>query len=173
MSVELQALYAHCEKSPGDLTCYGALADELDALGYPAIAHAFRWMFKRGVFPHNRERYATRGSFPPAPTRSVPAKFRWAWYSEPWPRSRSSSPKTVGVWPVADRATHALPPLLLIGEQLVFASHQAAVMYLADRLAKLHNIYACEPAKPPGLPLIDVLELGGIRVPPTFAEEGV
>jgi hypothetical protein len=172
VSVELQALYAHCEQSPGDLACYGAVADELDGLGYAALGHAFRWMHKRRVWPHKRERYATRGTFPPAPTRAVPAKFKWAWYSEPWPRGRSLSSKTVGVWPVAERRTHALPPLLLVGEQLVFGTHQAAVMYLADRLTKLNAVYSCEPPKPPGLPLIDVLSADNIRLPPFLTDEG-
>ncbi len=147
MSSDRDALYAFCEQSPGDLASYGALADELDALGFASIAHAFRWMCFRGVYPHKRERYASMGTqFRPG--RKVPKRFRWAWYSPHWD-VKSEVVEVLGVLPRGKRIRHALPYLLMIGEQKVFPSHQAAVMFLASQLTRLRETYEVSAPKKP------------------------
>jgi hypothetical protein len=82
MSVDRDALYAHCEANPGDLACYGALADELDDLGYASIAHAYRWMSRRGIYPHLRLNYGVRRDRVVYKGRKVPARFRWGWHGQ-------------------------------------------------------------------------------------------
>ncbi len=175
MSMDRDAMYALFEQQPGDLAAYGAMGDELDSLGYASLAHAFRWMCFRGAFPHCRTHYAMYagvGNFSRAnvvQSRRCPAKFRWAWYSY-----RTVYPHTVAPgYPKSLMSNHMLP-LLLIGTcpQKLFASHQAAVMFLAERLGKLNEVYAVNPPQKPGLPLIEVLSPGvaGFREPPLLIE---
>lgn len=57
------AMYAAFEESPGDLAAYGAMADLLDDLGYASVGYAYRWMQRRGVWPHKRTHYV--GDLPP------------------------------------------------------------------------------------------------------------
>lgn len=166
-------LYALFEQSPGDLVAYGAMADLLEADGWSTLTHAFRWMWKRGKYPHKRTYYCanhTRNTTRGIQGRRVPESARWAWYAE-----RSWQPELKKTFPFAQREPHALNYLLLAGEQRTFATHQQAVMYLASMLANLGNVYNIEPPREPGLPLSEVLDTGGIKIPPLFDEstEGI
>lgn len=156
MSADRDAMYAAFERHPGDAAGYGAMADELDALGYANLAHAFRWMMCRQKWPHKRDAYVLYSG---ARGRKVSKNHRWAWYADTV-RSKCVS----GVLPIGTYANHGLPWLLLPFKQKVFASHQEAVMWLAAQLATLRNVYVLE-LKPAGLPLIDVLK-DEIRTPP-------
>ncbi len=168
MSADRDAMYKTFEESPGDLAGYGAMADELDALGYEKLAHAFRWMSFRGVWPHKRTNYGKLNSV--SPGRRTPKNARWAWYSI---RTITSRYILTDSFPRNSIAQHALPFLLIWNHpQKTFASHQEAVMWLADRLDALRVEYAVHPPKPKGLPLIDTLDVTGIRVPPLFNNEG-
>lgn len=156
-----EILYKMFEDSPGDLAAYGAIADDLDADGWSKLAHAFRWMWKRGVYPHKRTEYGNaRGKL-----RVVPKSFRWAWYTAVRSERNLDQPHDK-VYPKTPVRLHALPWLLLPAEQKVFATHQAAVMFLAEQLAKVGEVYCADPPGPRGLPLYDVIDTGGIRVPP-------
>lgn len=142
------AMYRHFEAHPGDLAGYGAMADKLDEIGYPKLAHAFRWMSHRGVWPHKRKFY-TRGV---SPGRKVPAKFGWAWYSKHG--NENSTLDTVNTRSVGPRSlhkNHALASLVMVGDQKVFASHQQAVMWLAGQLDRLQRDYSVYPPKKSGL----------------------
>ncbi len=165
MSIERDAMYAAFEESPGDLVGYLAMSDELTALGYPALAHAFHWMSKRGIYPHKRMNYSSSTG---VAGRKVPAMFRWAWYHAFY----RSDPFVRKVYPFGDRRIHGLPSLLLHSEQKTCRSHQEAVMFLATQLATVGEVYNVEPPKPKGLPLYDVIDTGNIRQPPLFTEEG-
>ncbi len=145
MSVTRDAMYALFENSPGDTAAYGAMGDELDELGYAQLAHAFRWMARRGIWPHKRERYKG-GS---VPGRKVSRQHRWAWYETGW--NHDGNRLVPGVYPDAKLIHHALPHLLMTGTQKVFPSHQAAVMWLAERLQKLRAIYEVDEPKTPGV----------------------
>lgn len=138
------ALYKLFEDSPGDLAAYGGMADRLDELGYASLAYAYRWMQRRGKWPHKRTHYV--GDLH---QRKVPARFRWAWYAEDVQREgRGPSGREVaGVLPGSRHKWHSLPPLLLPGEQKVYASHQAAVMDLAKWLDRLRDAYALDGPK--------------------------
>lgn len=144
LDLERDAMYRAFEEAPGDLAGYGAMADRLDELGYPALAHAYRWMQRRGKWPHKRTHYADPSG---RPCRRVPGRFRWAWYEG------ADAPRGAvgGVFPAAPRATHALSPLLLPGRQKVYASHQAAVMDLAKWLRELKDVYDLDEPKKAGL----------------------
>ncbi len=144
MISDRDAMYAGFEKSPGDFAGYGAMADLLDELGYAKLAHAFRWMAMRGKFPHKRERYMGRYTA----GRRVPDAHRWAWYALPSYGDVEQS--HTGVQPAAPLKTHGLPYILSPGQK-VFKTHQAAVMWLAERLAKLGDVYNAHPPKQPGL----------------------
>lgn len=149
MSLTRDAMYALFEDRPGDLAAYGAMADEMDDLGYAMIGHAFRWMCRRGKFPHQRTHYTayTSRSFGSGlQGRKVPGRYRWAWYT------RDVADKNVsGIWPIVPREPHSLPSLVMSGEQRVYTSHQAAVMDLAKWLQRLRDAYDVEPPKPPGV----------------------
>lgn len=162
MSVERTAMYAAFEGSPGDLAGYGAMADLLDADGWAKLSHSFRWMCFRGIWPHKRHHYCTLPSGRPG--RAVPKKFRWAWYAE-----KSWQPDIKFALPHTQRKLHALPDLLISGDQKVFETHQQAVMFLADGLALLGQTYRWE-IQPTGLPLHEVLPVHDIRVPPDFSD---
>lgn len=165
---DLIAMYARCEDAPGDTALYAAISDELQSLGYAKLAHAFRWMCKRGVYPHKREAYCNRYF---VKGRRVPNKYRWAWYVEP-PATYRQSP-VAGVLPKSAWSNHALPPLLLHANQKVCGSHQECVMFLADRLARLADAYCVDApqnhelklaaARPDGTPLAEM---------PAIPEEG-
>lgn len=172
MNSDLAAMYAFFEKSPGDTTSYGAVADLLDAEGWAKLAHAFRWMAKRGVWPHRRESY-TVGNYG-AIGRVVPKNYRWAWYiMQPW----QPSAQCPGVVPKSPIGQHWLPRLLLRQDKKAFPTHQDAVVFLATRLAELGETYAVDPPKPKGLPLVEVLSEGydgkTLREPPTILDEGM
>ena len=173
MKSDRDIMYELFEQSPGDLTAYGAIADLLDADGYQRLAHAFRWMSLRGVWPHKREYYnVCRRGFS-CRGRKVPARHRWAWYG----LSELCVPNTIiwGVCPQEKMILHALPKVILSEKQTVFRSHQSAVMWLADRLDALLAACSVNLPKKPGLPLIDVLtdqaRTGNILEPPLLPEE--
>lgn len=132
------ALYRLFEESPGDLAAYGAMADRLDELGYASLAHAYRWMGRRGKWPHKRTHYV--GDLH---QRKVPARYRWAWYAQDLFReSGAGGGKEVdGVLPGSRLKYHSLSPLLLSGDQSVHPSHQAAVMALARWLQDLKDVH--------------------------------
>lgn len=163
MSADRDAMYKAFEQSPGDLAGYGAMADELDELGYTKLAHAFRWMSFRGVWPHKRTHYPGRH----VAGRKVPKNARWAWYAV------GTFYEKTACYPRNPVAQHYLPKLVILNHpQKTFGSHQEAIMWLADRLDALRVEYAVHPPKPKGLPLIDTLDVTGIRVPPLFNDEG-
>lgn len=137
------AMYRAFEESPGDLAGYGAMADRLDELGYHALAHAYRWMQRRGKWPHRRTQYidpVTR-----KPGRKVPKRFRWAWYAE------QTWHEWVPAYPESKRSHHHLASLLMAAEQRVYPSHQAAVMDLAKWLQRLKDCYDLDPSWRKGL----------------------
>lgn len=155
-SSQRAAFYKLFEESPGDLAAYGAMADLLDEDGWNKLAHAFRWMSKRGKFPHKRERYCGRSTGTPG--RRVPKAHQWAWYRRPlYPGDKTVS----GVLPKADRETHSLPMLLLFGDQKICGSHQEAVMFLAHQLDNLKNTYDVELKEGNVLPLSDSAPVSG------------
>lgn len=133
------AMYKAFEESPGDFAGYGAMADLLDELGYAALAHAFRWMYRRQKFPHKRTHYV--GDLH---QKKVPARFRWAWYGETNVRMGKEVP---GVLPGSRFDRHSLPLLVIPASQRVYASHQVAVMELAKWLARLKSAYDLESGK--------------------------
>lgn len=141
--VERDALYKLFEESPGDLACYGAMADRLDELGYHSLAYAYRWMQRRGKWPHKRTHYV--GDLH---QRAVPKRFRWAWYAD---ATRPNGREVPGVLPGGTLKFHTLSPLLLPGPQKVYASHQAAVMDLAKWLQELRDGYDLDEPKKKGL----------------------
>jgi hypothetical protein len=144
------AFYRLFEKSPGDFAAYGAVADALDEDGWNSLAHAFRWMALRQKHPHKRSNYRGWHS---QKGRKVPGKHRWAWYSEAGRKWNIAEP-------IIDPDVCRLPPLLIMSaEQKVFASHQAAVMWLAARLSDIGATYLAQPRDPlaAGQPLITVL----------------
>lgn len=143
MSTDRDAMYAYCESAPGDLAMYGALADELDSLGYPVLAHAFRWMAFRGKWPHKRERYTASYGY----GRTVPKNHRWAWYIES--SIRHETP--IKIHNRVPLKRHSLPRLLLNGEQKVFATHQQAVMFLAAQLKLLQQAHEAHATEKPGI----------------------
>lgn len=148
MSIDRDAMYAAFEAEPCDLAGYGAMADHLDELGYEALGYAFRWMQRRGKWPHKRTHYSQHKASMTVleQGRKVPGRFRWAWYAaDEW------KVDVKGIWPAAPLILHSLDRLLLPGEQKVYASHQAAVMDLAEWLKKLRDVYALDEAKPAGL----------------------
>ncbi len=164
MSLNRDAMYAAFEKSPGDLAGYGAMADELTDLGYESIAHAFRWMSRRRVWPHKRTHYSSGVR----PGRKVPERFRWAWYESWMYVAHRNISMVPGVLPAARRVDHSLPPLVMTGTQKVFPSHQAAVMWLAGQLAQLKATWDVDDPKQvmigePGPQLFD------LRQPPIMA----
>jgi hypothetical protein len=143
--MDREAFYKSFEQTPGDLSAYGAFADFLDEEGWHKLAHAFRWMCKRGIWPHMRTNYVSAN--PRSDKRfgrKVPKSARWAWY-------RGSSWRgdllVTTVFPPAPRQVHGLPPLVLFGEQKIFPTHQAAVMWLACALDVLRQDYDVEPPK--------------------------
>jgi hypothetical protein len=138
--LDRDALYKLFEKSPGDLAAYGGMADRLDELGYASLAHAYRWMWKRGKWPHKRERYATPGGR--VPGRSVPAPFRWGWYSE-----KTGGSTIRDVYPSVPREPHGLPRVLLFAPHKYYPSHAAAVMDLATWLQRLKSTHDLEPPR--------------------------
>ena len=140
-SPERDAFYKQFEAAPGDLTGYGAMADLMDERGHPALAHAYRWMCKRGRWPHQRTHYV--GDLH---QRKVPARFRWAWYGEHLYPTPGSS-EVPGVLPGSRVAHHVLPALIMTGEQRVYPSHAAAVMDLAKWLQRLKEAYDIEPPR--------------------------
>lgn len=161
-------MYKTFEESPGDLAGYGAMADKLDELGYAKLAHAFRWMSFRGVWPHKRTHYGVYNGNTQG--RKVPKNARWAWYKR---EALIGEGRKTDAFPRELISTHSLPFLLIRNHpQKTFAFHQEAVMWLADRLAELQVEYAAHPPKPKGLPLIETLDVTGIRVPPLFNDEG-
>lgn len=171
MSTARDAMYAAFELAPGDFAGYGAMGDELESLGYPRLAHAFRWMWKRERFPHRRSHFCDRLS---RQGRKVPQKWAWAWYN-PLPRFGRWTATSVwpGVLPKAVGFANTLPRELLRRPQALFPSHQAAVMWLADRLSELRAVCEIEPPRPAGLPLIQTLDdVCEIRVPPLLKPEG-
>lgn len=137
----LNAMYKFFEEKPGDLASYGAMADDLDAMGYAKLAHAFRWMCYRNKFPHLRTHYMKNGRI----GRKIPAAFRWAWYSPLGWNGVRVIPKELKV------ESHVLPLMLRVKQQQLFVSHQAAVMWLADQLKALRDVYEAQPPKPPGV----------------------
>lgn len=140
-NADRDAFHRQFEEAPGDLTAYGAMADLMDETGYPALAHAYRWMCRREKFPHRRERYV--GDLH---ERKVPPKFRWAWYGEGyWPRYEKQP--MPGLLPESPFAYHALNGIVMVGKQHVYPSHAAAVMDLAKWLARLREVYDVEPPK--------------------------
>lgn len=139
-SADVAAMYRRFEDEPGDRTAYGVTADMLDDCGWDSLAHAFRWMCGRGKWPHRREWYALGGGA----TKKVPAKYRFAWYRE----GLTTSTTTGGIaLPKSEFASHALPPLVIPGGQMLYPSHQAAVMALAKWLQELRDAIAVEPAR--------------------------
>lgn len=113
----------------GDLDSYGALADKLDEFGYAKLAHAYRWMCHRRVHP--LDRWPRRGAFVMQTSRS---NLRWSWISDEY-----------------SKIIYGLPPELIGRPQRYFRSHQAAVMWLADRLAALAVLYSVHRSEPKGL----------------------
>lgn len=140
MSADRDAMYAHFEQSPGDLTAYGAVADLLDGEGNAVLAHAFWWMHYRAVWPHRRSYYAPKSGFA---GRKVPKRFAWAWYAERVYHGLYLN--CPGVLPKAPLHQHALPELVIRSEQQVFASHLGAVTWLANRLMEFARLLACDP----------------------------
>lgn len=133
--LNLRVMLEGFEETPGDLAGYGVVADRFDELGYASIAHAFRWMHRRGIWPHKRLFYVTSPG-----QRKVPPKNRWAWYDE-----FHDPPRLLPV--PATYASHRLPALVAYAPQMLFASHQAAVMLLASRLSVLKSAYETDPPK--------------------------
>lgn len=138
-SADRDAMYAAFELHPGDLAGYGAMADELDVLGYSSTAHAFRWMCFRGVWPHKRTHYVNRYS-----QRKVPKSYVWAWYAPYWD-AKNLTATVPDLLPTSKWVYHALPHLLISGDQKVFRTHQIAVMYLANSLRLLRDVYSVSP----------------------------
>lgn len=139
-NADRDAFHKQFEEAPGDLTAYGAMGDLMDELGYPTLAHAYRWMGRRGVFPHRRTHYVGDSH-----QRKVPKSFRWAWYSgRVMLTERSEVPN---VLPGSRLKWHSLPALVMSGDQRVYPSHAAAVMDLAKWLARLKEAYDIEPPK--------------------------
>lgn len=132
------ALFKVFEETPGDLAAYGAMADRLDELGYASLAHAYRWMQRRGKWPHKRTHYVSDLLM-----RKVPARFRWAWYAQDLFREKQAggAKEVSGVLPGSRLAYHSLSPLLLSGKQSVHPSHQSAVMALARWLQDLKDVH--------------------------------
>lgn len=154
MSADRDAMYAAFEVAPGDLTGYLAMSDLLRDDRWEHLAHAFAWMGARRVWPHRRDQYCNRSGLP---VRRVPARFRWAWYLEV-DDSKSGS-HVLGVLPRSPARNHMIPTMLIGGvEQRVFPSHQAAVMWLGSRLAKIYDVWALAP-RPKGLPLVEIGDL--------------
>jgi hypothetical protein len=142
---DLQAFFKSFEDTPGELTAYGAAADLLDEVGYAKLAHAYRWMSFRALWPHKRMWYGTRSSLGNIHRqgRAVPAAYRWGWYGQ---AERAYDQNIIwSVFPVEPLKYHALPTLLMAFPQKLFPSHQAAVMWLSDRLHSIKSVYAADP----------------------------
>lgn len=108
-------------------------ADYLDEHGRPVLAYAYRWMQRRGFWPHNRTHYY---DLQDAPVRSVPAAYSWAWYKlgslRSWEMRREK---------INDHAI--LPPAVfqLSGGHRFFGTHLEAVQHLALLLESLRIGY--------------------------------
>lgn len=141
---DLVAFFRRFEDNPGDLTGYGACADLLDESGYCILAHGYRWMCHRAVWPHKRDFYAVPNRVPGGHNkgRRVPKNHRWAFYRESW-----DGQKQTGVFPIVAVRHHALPWKIMTGDQKVFQTHQQAVMNLADWLEMLRLDYTPELPK--------------------------
>lgn len=137
----LRLLYAAVTDPGCDFTLYGAIADELDAMGYARLAHAYRWCMGRRRRPHRRLVYDSG--------RAVPAKFRWAWYREgPYPYACIGA---VRFPPGETSAPHSLPPLVLPRDDAKFSTHAQAVGALAGWLGALADAYGTDPPRQKGL----------------------
>lgn len=134
------AMLRQFEETPGDLTAYGVMADRLDELGMADLAHAYRWMSRRGRYPHQRTRYI--GDMH---QRKVPERFRWAWYAmDAYDEKHGGRREVPGVLPASRLRFHSLPALVMVGEQRVYRSHDAAVDELAFWLKRLKDAYSVE-----------------------------
>ena len=127
-------MYRQFEAEPGDLVAYGAMADLQDEMGYAELAHAFRWMSRRGRWPHKRMNYVDHTGL--GCGRKVSKAHRWAWYVETYVEARMHN-----IYPLVWKKHHALSRLVLRADQKVYPSHQAAVMGLAKLLQALKDVY--------------------------------
>jgi hypothetical protein len=136
------ALLKGFEEHPGDFNGYGVAADLFDELGYARLAYAFRWMHFRRTWPRRRERY--RGN-----NRTIPDRFRWAWYG---PGGGLSAVRICGESAAFDTTECRVPEFLharlaaryfTVGSAVVFPSRKDAITAL--------SVVCAESAYSPGL----------------------
>lgn len=138
-------LYRQFENGDISFAAYGGMADILAETGWSSLALAFRWMCSRQRMPHCRMNYGSSGGGHVTKGRKVPKAYRWAWYCG----DRNGGGKILqSIYPRVEPIPHMLPPDLMHSDQHVFASHQAAVMYLAKALGRLASLV--DPAPPKG-----------------------
>lgn len=138
MSVVAEAGFlADISEHPADPTPRLVYADWLEENGRHEMAHAMRWMARRGKRPHNRTVYNSG--------RPIPDSFAWAWYpfrqsSTPWRGTEPRPPESAMLPPLVFYALSDSPfTVCRFYNDLALAD-----LALAAALAKLRGAWEAE-----------------------------